>query len=334
MVLGSRFILILSMGVFLFWGCASKEYFKPLEIAGKKKMSGDLPSKIVDASKYGATLKNKKVLTQNNNLDFTLQKDETFIGYSQGLYLTSKHCNTLLIYSEKDVLKTSLEIPSCPLSASIKGNQIAIVGNDNVAYIYDLSSKKELFIKKSNSALAVNSLLQSPVFFGGYVFFPTLDGSILVVNLKTLEVEKSLIIDSAPFFNNVTFLHVDKDLILASTAKRILTVHKGSTYTLEEEVRNIQVYQNRIYVSTLDGQIQELDFTLKKLRGLKFQFASLPLFNIVRDRLYAIEDGSGFLIEIDLQTFTPLVYKIGISRGKNVFLQKNRIYYNDQYLEF
>lgn len=329
----ARFFLIIGFGAFLFWGCASREYFKPLEVVGKKKMNGDLPSSMIDASKYGAILKNGQVLTKDG-LEFKLKEDETFIGYTQGYYLASKQCNTLLVYAKDQTLKTTLEIPSCPVSASIEGDKIAIIGNDNANYIYSLSSQKEQFVKKSNSALAVNSLLQAPIFFQNYVFFPTLDGSISVVSLKTFETEKSLIIDSAPFFNNVIFLHVDKDLVLGATAKRILSIYKGNSYTYEEEIRDIQVYQDRIYISTLDGQIKELDFTLKTLRTLKFQFASLPIFNIVGNKLYTLEDGSGFLIEIDLQTFTPLIYKIGISRGKNVFLQKNRIYYDDEYLEF
>ncbi|MCE3046767.1 hypothetical protein [Helicobacter kayseriensis] len=328
-----RFILMLGIGGFLFWGCASKEYFKPLEVAGKKKMSGDLPSKMIDTSKYGATLKDKKVLTQEG-LDFTLKKDEEFLTQTQGFYLVTKHCNTLLIYANDKSLKSSLEIPSCPVSATIKGNQVALIGNDNTAYVYDFLTQKELFIKKSNAALAVNSLLQAPIFFENYIFFPTLDGSVVVVNGKTFEVEKSMIVDSAPFFNNVIFLHVDKNLVLASTAKRILSVYGGNTFMLEEEVRDIQVQNNKIYISTLDGQIKELDFTLKTLRSLKFQFASIPVLSFSGNKIYAIEDGSGFLIEIDLSSFTPEIYKLSISRGKNVFLQKNRIYYEDQYLEF
>lgn len=328
-----RFVLMFGMGVFLFWGCASKEYFKPLEIAGKKKMNGDLPSKMIDTSKYGATLKDRRVLTQEG-LDFILEKDEEFLTQTQDFYLTKKHCNTLLVYSRDRSLKFSLEIPSCPVSASIKGNQVALMGNDNTAYVYDLLTQKELFIKKSNAALAVNSLLQAPVFFENYIFFPTLDGSVMVVNAKTFEVEKSMIIDSAPFFNNVIFLHVDKNLVLASTAKRILSIYGGNTHMLEEEIRDIQVQDNKIYISTLDGQIKELDFTLKVLRNLKFQFASIPVLCLSQNKIYAIEDGSGFLIEIDLSNFVPEIYKLGISRGKNVFLQKNRIYYEDQYLEF
>ncbi|WP_027327514.1 hypothetical protein [Helicobacter pametensis] len=328
-----RFICIISLGFFVFWGCASREYFKPLEIDGKKKMSGDLPSKMIDASKYGATLKNGSVLTESSGF-FKLNQGETFIGYGQGFYLTSKECNTLLIYASDQSLKASLEIPSCPVTATISGDKVAIVGSDNASYVYEISSEKEIFAKKANAALAVNSSLQAPVFYADYVFFPTLDGSIIVVNLKTQEVERSLIIDSAPFFNNVIFLQVEKDLVLAATAKRILSVYKGNTYTQEEEVRNIQLHHGKIYLSTLDGQIKEMDLTLKTLRSLKFEFASLPVFNIVQDRLYALEDGSGFLIEVDLNHFTPKIYKMGISRGKNVFLQNNKIYYDDEYLEF
>lgn len=328
-----RFSLLFALGIFFFWGCASREYFQPLEVAGDKPSSGNLSSNMIDTSKYGATLKDGEVLTQDG-LGFSLQKDEIFVGYSQKNYIVSRHCNTLLIYAQDRTLKNTLEIPSCPVSASISGDKIALVGNDNTIFLYEISTQKEIFSKKSNSAIAVTSVLQAPIFFEDYVFFPTLDGDVSIVNLKNLEVERSLVIDSAPFFNNVIFLNVQKDFILTATNRRILSVYRGNTYTSDEEVRDIKIHQDKIYISTLDGQIKEFDFTLKLLRSLKFQFASLPLINIVGDKLYTIEDGSGFLIQIDLKTFLPLVYKIKISRGENIFSQSNRLYYQDQFWEF
>lgn len=328
-----RFYLWVILGIFFFWGCASREYFQPLEIVGDKPSTGKLQSTMIDTSKYGATLKNREVLTQDG-LGFSLQEDETFIGYSQKDYIVSKHCNTLLIYASDHTLKSTLEIPSCPVSASILGDRIALVGNDNTTYLFEISTQREIFSKKSNSAMAVTSVLQSPVFFEDYVFFPTLDGDVSIVNLKNFEVERSLVIDSAPFFNNVVFLNVQKDFILTATSRRILSVYHGNTYTADEEVRSIKIHQDKIYVSTLDGQIKEFDFTLKLLRSLKFQFASLPLINIVGDYLYSIEDGSGFLIQVDLKSFLPSIYKIKISRGENIFSQSNRFYYQDEFWEF
>lgn len=327
-----RFFLIKGLFFFIFFGCASKEYFKPEHIDGKRAFDGELPSKIVDASKYGATLKNRKVLTEDN-LDFSLQKDESFVGYSAENYIASKHCNTVLIYKQ-DTLRASFELPSCPLSATIKGEKIAIVGNDNTIYLYDISSQKELFSKKSNAVTTVNSTIQAPIFFDGYIFYPMLDGSVLVVSEKTFEVERSIIIDSAPFFNNVIYLKLQKDLLIAATSKRVLSIDQGKTYTYEDEVKDIQVYKSKIYISTLDGQIKELDSMLNLQRKLKFQFASLPLLKIIQDKIYSIEDGSGFLIEVDLKTFAPLVYELKLSRGENIFSQKSRIYYKDRFLEF
>lgn len=331
--MGFRIVLCIALVCFFFWGCSSREYFKPLEVAGKKPFSRKISSEMIDTSKYGATLEDGKVITEDG-LDFSLQKDEIFVGYSQKTYIVSKHCNTLLLYESAKDSQETLEVPSCPVSASISGDKIAFVGNDNAIFLYEISSKKELFSKKSNSPTAVTSLLQAPIFFEGYVLYPSLDGDVTVVNLKTLEVERSLVVDSAPFFNNVVFLHVQKDFILAATSRKILSVYQSNTYTSAEEIRDIKIEGDKIYISTLDGQIKELDFTLKVLRSVKFQFASLPLLNIVGDKLYCIEDGSGFLIEIDLKTFLPLIYEVGISRGENIFSQKNRLYYQDRYWEF
>lgn len=327
-----RVCLIFSIGLLFFWGCASKEYFKPIHIEGKKTFSGKLSAEIIETSQYGATLKNRDVLTENN-LNFSLQKDENFIGYSQGRYIVSKSCNTLILYDKDKKIEATFEVSSCPMGATIEGNQIAIVGNDNSFSLYEISTQKEIFSKKSNAAMTVNSKIQAPVFFEKYIFYPTLDGGILMVNHQTLEIEKTIVIDSSPYFNNIIFLDTKKDFLIASTSKRILSLYRNNTYTYDEEIRGIKVYQDRIYITTLDGQVKELDLMLNPLRTLKFQFASLPLLNIFNDHIYMIEDGSGFLIEVDLKTFTPKIYELSLSREKNIFSWENKLYYDDRFLD-
>lgn len=319
---------------FSFWGCSQKEYFKPLEVNGKASFTSKLPSKMIETNNAGAVLDNSQILSSDGLSSFKLQEGEAFVGYSNGVYLISSHCNTLRFYDEKGSITQSFSLPSCPVSASISGNKLAVVSNENTIYLYDIPSQKEVFSKKSNSAIAVNSMLQAPVFFGGMIYYPMLDGSVMVVGEKSLEVEKTIVIDSAPFFNNVIFAQVGPNLTLFATAKKILSLYGGSTYTYEAEVRDLKIFQNLIYITTLDGTIQELDFTLKPLRNLKFQFATFSAINITDGFLSVLESGSGYLIKVNLKDFTPLIYKIGISREENVFSQGNKLYYEKDILEF
>lgn len=320
--------------LFLFFGCSQKQYFEPELINGKINFNGELPSPMVTTTKYGATLKNQQVLTSNGLGALTLKEGEIFVGFSQDLYILTSHCNNLLIFDSAGKPKASIQTPACALSATIKDDKLAVIFNNNSIALYELSTQKELFSKKNSEVLAVNSRIQAPIFSQNLIFFPTLDGSIIVVNEKKLEVEKSLIIDSAQFFNNVIFLEVQKDLILASTSKKILSIFNGNTYTIEEEARDLKVYNDRLYITTLDGSIKELDFTLKVLRSLKFPFASLPIVNISNRTIYLFEDGSGYLIKLSLKDFSPLIYKLKASRGENIFSQGNKIYYDDEFLEF
>lgn len=334
MVSFNKHALCVCLLFFSFWGCSQKEYFKPLEVNGKASFNSKLPSKIIDTNKSGAVLDNSQILSQNGLSTFKMQEGEAFVGFSNGVYLISSHCNDLRFYDEEGKITQTLKIPSCPVSASISGNYLALVGNDNAIYLYDIVSQKEIFTKKSNSAIAVNSMLQAPVFFNEWIYYPMLDGSVMVVNKKTLEVEKTIVIDSAPFFNNVIFTQVTPKVILLATAKKLLSVYGGSTYTYDAEIRDIKIFNDLIYITTLDGTIQELDFTLKPLRQLKFQFAIFSVINITNDILSVLESGSGYLIKVNLKDFTPKVYKIGISREENVFSQGNKLYYEKDILEF
>lgn len=317
-----------------FWGCSQKEYFKPLEVNGKVSFTSKLPSKIIETNKSGAVLDNSQILSKDGLSTFELQEGEAFIGFSNGVYLVSSHCNDLRFYDEKGSITKTFKLPACPVSASISENQLALVSNENTIYLYDIPSQKEIFSKKSNSAIAVNSMLQAPVFFGDMIYYPMLDGSVMIVSKKSLEVEKTIVIDSAPFFNNVIFLQVSPNVTLLATAKKMLSLYGGNTYSYDAEIRDIKIFGNLIYITTLDGTIQELDFTLKPLRTLKFQFANFSAINITNGFLSVLESGSGYLIKVDLKNFSPKVYKIGISREENVFSQGNKLYYEKDILEF
>lgn len=326
-------ILFVLSTFFFFFGCSQKEYFKPLEVNGEASFSSKLPSEIVDTNKSGAILEDRKILTQDGLSEFEFKEGENFIGYSEGVYLFNSHCQELMIYDKKGAIIQKLPINFCPVSATLKGDEIAMVSNENTMYLYNLKNKSEVFSKKTNQAIAVNSLIQTPVFSGGKIYYPMLDGSVVIVDKKTAEVDKTIVIDSAPFFNNVIFLKLNQNLTLMATAKKILSIYGGVDYSYDAEVRDIKISNNKIYISTLDGSIKELDFTLKLLRELKFQFANFSTINITNDTLSVLETGSGYLIRIDLKTFTPLVYKISLSREKNIYTRENLFYYEKKILE-
>ena len=326
--MGYKQVLFFAIAFLFFFGCSQKEYFKPLEVNGEVSFDSKLPSEIVDTNKSGAILENRQILTQEGLSKVEFKEGETFIGFSQGMYLFNSHCQELVIYDNKGKEKERMSIAFCPVSATIYGGEVAMVSNENTMYLYDLKSKSEIFSKKTNSAIAVNSLVQTPVFSGGKIYYPMLDGSVVILDRATTEIDKTIVIDSAPFFNNVIFLDVGKTLTLMATSKKLLSLYGGSDYTYDAEIRDIKIQDNKIYLSTLDGSIKELDFTLKLLRELKFQFASFSSINITNNILSVLETGSGYLIRVNLKDFTPSIYKISLSREKNIFTRENLFYYD------
>ena len=151
--MGYKQVLFLAIAFLFFFGCSQKEYFKPLEVNGEVSFDSKLPSEIVDTNKSGAILENRQILTQEGLSKVEFKEGETFLGFSQGMYLFNSHCQELVIYDNKGKEKERMSIAFCPVSATIYGGEVAMVSNENTMYLYDLKSKSEIFSKKTNSNL-------------------------------------------------------------------------------------------------------------------------------------------------------------------------------------
>ena len=87
----------------------------------------------------------------------------------------------------------------------------------------------------------------------------------------------------------------------------------------------------KIFVLSLEGEVIMLDLLLNELNKKKFPFATLNSI-IVSDAIYTLES-QGFLIKIDLQTFSDEIYKINIAEYKNSFYTDSTIYYDNKIIK-
>ncbi|GAA8006016.1 plasminogen-binding protein PgbB [Helicobacter pylori] len=253
-----------------------------------------------------------------------------------------------LISNNPNASQKSIIIPleTFALSASVKGNLLAVVLADNSANLYDITSQKLLFSEKGSPSTTINSLMAMPIFMDTVVVFPMLDGRLLVVDYVHGNPTpiRNIVISSDKFFNNITYLIVDGNNMIASTGKRILSVVSGQEFNYDGDIVDLLYDKGTLYVLTLDGQILQMDKSLRELNSVKLPFASLNTIVLNHNKLYSLEK-RGYVIEVDLNDFdsynvykTPTIgsFKFFSSNrlDKGVFYDKNRVYYDRYYLDY
>ncbi|MGL2621118.1 plasminogen-binding protein pgbA C-terminal domain-containing protein [Helicobacter pylori] len=253
-----------------------------------------------------------------------------------------------LISNNPNASQQSIIIPleTFALSASVKGNLLAVVLADNSANLYDITSQKLLFSEKGSPSTTINSLMAMPIFMDTVVVFPMLDGRLLVVDYVHGNPTpiRNIVISSDKFFNNITYLIVDGNNMIASTGKRILSVVSGQEFNYDGDIIDLLYDKGTLYVLTLDGQILQMDKSLRELNSVKLPFASLNTIVLNNNKLYSLEK-RGYVIEVDLNDFdsynvykTPTIgsFKLFSSNrlDKGVFYDKNRVYYDRYYLDY
>lgn len=333
MIRNKNFYFILALSIF-FVGCSSKKYFEPTEIDSKISFENKLEDRIETANRYGAVLKNGSVITQNGFTHLKIDKNTTFLNESEEYYIIARDCYNIEIINKITQVSTLISTETCSLSASIKDNQLAVVLIDNSSNIYDIKTKDILFTQKGSASIAVNSLVVAPVFLDTLVVFPTLDGRLLVVDNKNFIASRNIIINSEKFFNNVIYLFIEGENMVAATEKRLVSVVSGKEFSYDANIKDVLHDKEYFYVLTLEGEVIELDKTLRVNNQIKLPFASLSALVIAEGKIFTLEK-RGYLIGINKENFTYKVYKVkGMKSDKFYFYNKNIIYYDNYYLKF
>ena len=334
-------IALLALSIGVFGGCSQKKYFEPKDVRLQADFPHKLPAPIVHTSRVGALLKNYEVLDMSGNIDIELAKDQRFLGAEGGYYLVQNGCGALLLIDSATKTQSELAFSKCIVSATIAPHSslqsdmlIALVGADNSVIVYDVGSKRERFSQKLANVIAINSLAAAPVFDKDTIIFPTLDGKIVMYDKASNALVRDILIQSDKFFNNIIYLVVKNDLIIAATSKRISTIVGNSkTFNYDGDFRDLLLHKDKIYVLSNDGKILELDHTLKLLREVKLEYARLHGIVVKDNALYTLESHK-YLIEVNLENFLPVIYKVDLPSKKTIFYTDESLFYDGFYKRF
>ncbi len=329
--------LLVSISIFLialFGGCSHKNYFEPEKVAGEVRYDGRLPSSIIDRTIVSALLENGAFITKKDGLvKKKLPKGFRVLNEGKDYYIVADKGGNLKILSKNDLSviheKSFKEIVA---AAALKDSLLAIVFADNRLYLYDINDQEEYFNEKLDDVYALDSRIANPAFLNDLVIYPTLDGRLIITDITHKKIIRDLVISSEKYFNNVIFLKVIGNRLIAATNTKVMSIDpKGINIYGESEIKDIIFLADRVYIFTKDGKIVLTTPDLRVLKEKKYPFA---IFSgvIYGEFIYAIEKG-GYVIAVDKDLITENYFKLPDPIEDLLFTAGDRLYYQDYYFK-
>ncbi len=323
-----NYLLFASIITILFSACSTKEVYEPVEVAQDWSKYESADATIIDKSINIANLDNSKVLVKEGDLNVTIPESHRVISYSSGWVISSSiDGNTSLISVEDSTKIEKFEFKKTIASAGVHEDYLAILFADNETAIYSIASKKVLFKEKGGKSLAVDARIVNPFFMNDLVLFSTLDGKVIIINLKLKKKLRTAIVSSEDNFNNVIYLNVIHNKIIAATSYKILSL-ASKEVRAKYEIRGIANDADNMFLATKQGEVISLTPDLHVNGKIKFPFAHFLGIISHEDKLYILEK-EGYMIVLNKDMSNYSVHSVDFDDGF-VFVADKLFYVSDE----
>ena len=323
-------LIFISLLLFIFFGCSSKSLFEPKRVAGYVSFDRRLPAPIVDVTRSGATLQNGQIISKKTGLmSVFIPKNDRFLNVVNDRVIYTSPNGKISIKDKSNKVIFSHNFSKIVASASLKGNLLAIVFGDNSLMVYDIKNDTVKFSKKLDDIYALDARVVAPYFLGKLIVFPSLDGRLVIVSSSGFNVVRDIVVSSKPYFNNVIFMDVLDNRLVAATQNRVISIDPRSVSFMNVGVKDIIFLGERVFIFTKDGKIILTNSELKRLKERKFDFANFTTA-IYGEFIYVIEK-NGYLIATDKDLITVNVYKLPDTIDELMFTTSDTLYYGDKY---
>jgi outer membrane protein assembly factor BamB len=208
---------------------------------------------------------------------------------------------------------------------------LALVLDDNSLMAIDIAQDRVLYESRQPAALAVDTKIANPIFLERLVVFPTLDGKLVVVDPRTGRELRTIVAGKGDAFDNVIFLKVLDEKLVAATPSRVISISPQYTSSLDLEVRDLVYVDGRVYILTKDGRILLTDPHLRILKSRKYPFAHFT-GAIWGEYLYLIEK-EGYIIALDKDLMASNIFQFPTQIEEYIFSAKDQVFYDDRYFK-
>jgi outer membrane protein assembly factor BamB len=324
------FLILITITATLFTACSSKEVFKPKQDVNNWEHVGSSEVEIKNVSQDAALIQDRKVLAEDKIFDVSITQDEKLLGYADGwIITTSINGNLTLIYAEDSTMVEKFNLKKTIAAVNVKDDTLAVLFANNDIALYSIANKKLLLKEQGNPPLAVNAKIIKPYFKDDIVIFPTLNGKIILVNLRLKKKLRTVTVSSEKYFDNIIYLDLIDNKIIAATGHKILSLSKKEIRA-NFDIRSIISDKETIFVATKQGEILSLTPDLNQNAKVKFPFAHFLGMIISNDKLYVLEK-EGYIIEISKDLLDYTVYEVDLN-AQNIFISDKVFYIDDEYI--
>jgi len=327
-------IVVLAFG-FLFFlsGCSEKHYFEPEDIKGRIQYDGELPAKIVKVGFAGATLENGQVITQKGLQNYRLPKDYHFINSYNDLVVAAGDCKPNIIYNKKrkEIIKLNLKRPIVSALIIPETTKLAFILEGNSYGIYDFKEHKIVLKYRSDKAISADTRIANPIILSDLILMPTLDGKLVILNKKDGKKVREIIVGKGEYFNNIIFLKIIGNRLVAATAHRIISVNPKIMNTQNIEIRDVLFVKGGIYILSKDGTIYLCDESLKILAKKKLPFAHF-IGAIYGEFIYVVEK-EGYIVALDLNLVSANIFELPDEIDDWFYSTKDTFYYGNHFFK-
>ena len=323
-----KYILFASIFALLFSACSTKEVYEPLYLDKDWEKYENADANIVDKSLNIALLDNSKVLVNDGTLDVEIAQTHRVISHSDGWVISSSLDGNISLVSVKDNTKIEqFELKKTIASATVNGDNLAVLFADNEIAIYSIASKKAIFKEQGSKSLVVDARIVNPYFMNDLVLFSTLDGKVIIVNSKLKKKLRTVIVSSEDNFNNIIYFNVIDNKIIAATSYKILSLSDKEVRE-KYEIRSVVNDDKNMFITTKQGEVISLTPDLQVNAKIKFPFAHFLGMISHGDKLYILEK-EGYMIVLDKDMYNYSVHEVDLEDGF-VFVADKLFYVADE----
>lgn len=321
-------IIFISVIALFFSACSSKKVYEPSHVKDDWQNSQSSGFSIKNIAHSAALLEDSKLLVESKVLDIAIDDGNRLIGYSDGWIISSDiDGNMTLKHTHERSKIEKLSLKRTVAAASIKDDTLAVLFSNNEMALYSIADKTLLLKEQGNAPIVINSKVVPPLFRDDLVIFSTLDGKVVIINAKTKKKLRSVIVSGEEHFNNIIYLSLVDNKIIAATGHKILSLAQKEI-RLPFDIRAVLAEGNEVFVATKQGEIVSLTPDLQQNAKLKFPFAHFLGMIASRDKIYVLEK-EGYLLEIAKDLSEYAVYEVDLSEGY-LFIHDKTFFVDDE----
>jgi len=319
--------------LFFISGCSEKHYFEPEDIKGRIQYDGELPAEIVEVGYSGATLKNGQVITQTGLQNYRLPKDYHFVNSYKDLVVAAGDCRPNIVYNKRtnEIIKLNLKRRIVAAMFIPETTKLAFVLEGNSYGLYDFKEQKIVSKYQSDKAISADIRIANPMLLADLILIPTLDGKLVIMEKKGGKRVREIVVGKGEDFNNIIFLKVIGNRLVAATPHRIISVSPKIMDAQNIEISDVIFVQDGIYILSKDGTIYLCDESLKILAEKKLPFAHF-VGAIYGEFIYVVEK-EGYIIALDLNLASANIFEIPDEIENWFYSTKDTFYYEKYFFK-